>query len=532
MAARKPATVPTLLAEAREALIDRGRPLAYRALERESASLARGLRELGVRAGDRVALWLPSIPAWLATFAACCRLGAIAVSLNTRFRSAEIEDIVSRSACRALVYWPDFRGIDFRGILAACNATALRGVACRIEYGESENRGQVPNYRTLLSLPPLEDDASSPDAPCIVFTTSGTTKAPKFVLHDQKTVLRHAGDVARQFGFVEEESRVLVTAPFCGVFGFCNAMGAIAADKPLVMMPTFDAREAAGLVREDGITHFNCTDDMLAQMLAADADDAAFRSIRFVGYAAFNPALADLPARAGARGVKVVGLYGSSELQALLARQSEDAPPEERALAGGALVAAGGEVQARDPQSGERLPHGTAGELVFKVPSRMVGYFGDPAATRQATTVDGWFRSGDLGYTVDARRFVFLTRLGDALRLSGFLVSPAEIEDRLLEHADLAAAQVVGVETPGGTRPFAFVILKPGRTLDEAALLAHCAARMAKYKLPMRVHALPEFPVTPGANATKIQRGKLRELARELALDPPQAGVRGPGIDG
>src|SRR5207302_5696301 len=113
-----------------------------------------------------------------------------------------------------------------------------------------------------------------------------------------------------------------------------NAVGTIAADKPLVTSPTFDAAEAAAMVRRHGITHFNCTDDMLAQMLAAVPEEVAFPTVRFVGYAAFNPALADLPARAGARGVKVVGLYGSSELQALLARQDEHAPPEERALGG------------------------------------------------------------------------------------------------------------------------------------------------------------------------------------------------------
>ena len=510
----RPDTVPALLAAARESLIDRGRVLAYLALEREAASLARGLRDLGVRKRDRVALWLPSIPAWLATFAACARLGAIAVSLNTRFRSAEIADIVSRSGCRALVYWPGFRNIDFRGILAACDPQALHSLHARIAYGE----GDEPSaYHELVALPPLQDDASGPEAPCVIFTTSGTTRAPKFVLHDQRTVLRHARDVARKFGFAEPGSRVLVTAPFCGVFGFCNAMGTIAADKPLVMSPTFEAAEAAAIVRRHGITHLNCTDDMLAQMLATVPDENPFPSVRFVGYAAFNPALADLPARAGARGVKVVGLYGSSELQALLARQSEHAAPEKRGLGGGQLVAAEGEVQARDPETGARLPHGTPGELVFNVPSRMVGYYGNDAATAAATTADGWFRSGDLGYTTSERRFVYLTRLGDALRLSGFLVSPAEIEDILLEHPQVAAAQVVGVDTPSGTRAFAFVIPAAGKPIDEEAILAHCASRLAKYKLPVRVHALAEFPVTPGANATKIQRGKLRELARELA---------------
>lgn len=155
----------------------------------------------------------------------------------------------------------------------------------------------------------------------------------------------------------------------------------------------------------------------------------------------------------------------------------------------------------------------TYGELEFTGPSRMVGYFGDETATRAALTPDGYFRSGDLGYTTADGRFVFLARMGDALRLGGFLVSPAEVEAVLAEHPSVAAAQVVGARTAAGLRPVGFVILAPGAAFDEAALIAHCADRMAKFKVPVRVQPIDAFPVTPGANATKIQKHKLRELA-------------------
>jgi fatty-acyl-CoA synthase len=111
---------------------------------------------------------------------------------------------------------------------------------------------------------------------------------------------------------------------------------------------------------------------------------------------------------------------------------------------------------------------------------------------------------------------VFIARLGDALRLSGFLVSAAEIEAVLQEHASVQAAQVVGVDTAAGMKPVAFVIAAAGAVFDEAALIAHCAARIAKFKVPLRVCALEAFPVTPGANATKIQKAKLRERAQAL----------------
>jgi fatty-acyl-CoA synthase len=518
----KPATLPAFLAAAPGTLLDRDRPLAYAALADESARLATGLRELGVREGDRVALWLPNVPAWLALFFACARLGAITVSINTRFRSHEVADIVGRSRCKLLCYWPGYRDIDFDGILAGCDPVALSGLQALLVYEE----GVAPpaqvigkrayRYRDLLQRAPLADDASRPEAGCIMFTTSGTTKAPKFVLHDQQTLIRHATDVAADFGYAAEGAKILLTAPLCGVFGFCNAMAAIAAGRPLVMYPGFDAKESARAVQRHAITHTNATDEMIHQMLAAAPEPRPFPSVRFFGYGGFSPALADLPARAEARGLKLVGLFGMSEVQAMMARQSEAAPLVERALAGGRPVAAKARVRVRDPESGEVLAHGVAGELEFDVPSLMVGYFENEKANRNAYTDDGWFRSNDLGYTTADGRFVFIARLGDALRLSGFLVSPAEIEDVLLEHASVEAAQVVGADTAAGVKPVAFVIPRADALFDEAALIAHCAARIAKFKLPLRICALQAFPVTRGANATKIQKSKLRELAQTL----------------
>jgi fatty-acyl-CoA synthase len=209
-----------------------------------------------------------------------------------------------------------------------------------------------------------------------------------------------------------------------------------------------------------------------------------------------------------------VGVYGSSELQAMLSRHSEHAPPEQRELGGGVLVAAEGRVRARDPASGRIVAHGEHGELEFAVPSCMLGYYGDPQASAEAFTPDGYLRSGDLGYTVSGAEYVFLARMGDALRLSGFLVNPLEIEAVIDKHPAVAASQVVGVETARGLRPVAFVIPSAGATLDEQALIADCGRRMAHYKVPERIFAIDAFPVTPSANGNKIQKARLRELAR------------------
>jgi len=519
-----PDTLPALLAQrlnnAAPALFDRGRPVSYRELGDASARLAQGLGKLGVRAGDCVALWLPNLPAWLAAFFACARLGAIAVSVNTRFRSHELADILGRSRARVLLFWPEFKGIDFAGILAACDPQALAALEHVIVYGESGAAAPATvlgkpalSYATLASGTPLQQNHAAPQAGCAIFTTSGTTKAPKFVLHDQRTVLRHAFDVVQGFG-IDHESALLLAPPLCGVFGFCGAMACIAAGRPLVMTPAWNPEEAAHALVALRVTHAIGTDEVCAQLLDCGADVSR---LRFFAYAAFNPAQGDIVQRADARGLRLVGLYGASEIQALFARQDEHAPAAERMLGGGRPVSPVARVRVRDPESGELLAHGAQGELEFLAPgSRMASYHGNPAATRDAFTADGYYRSGDLGSASADGRFVFLARMGDALRLGGFLVSPAEIEAVVQEAPGIAACQVVGVPRAEGLVPVAFVVLQHGAALDESAVIAHVAAGLARYKVPRRVFAVDAFPVTPGANATKIQKGKLREMAKAL----------------
>ena len=504
-------------------LIDRARPVGFQELAQQSRRVAHGLKRLGVGPGDRVALWLPNLPAWLATFFACAQLGAIAVSVNTRFRSQEVADIVARSGARVLVLWPGFKGIDFASILAQCDPVAMERLESIVVYSEDETPAPqavigkpTVGYETLASGATLLESAAAPGAGCVIFTTSGTTSAPKFVLHDQRAVIAHAINVARGFG-LDSSSVMLLAPPLCGVYGFCSAMAALAAGRPLVMRPAWNAREAAQDIVTHRVTHANGTDEAIAQLLDQSAAQQPFPDARFFGYAAFSPAHGDIVARAQARGLRLVGLYGISEIQALFARQDQNAALAERAAAGGRPVSAAARVRARDPESGKILEHGIAGELEFDAPeSRMVGYFGDPDATARALSADGYYRSGDLGCTHADGRFSFLARMGDALRLGGFLVSPPEVEAVVQTFPGIRACQVVGVPRAEGLRPVAFVVLEPSATLNEAALRAHVAGRLAAYKVPLRAFALAQFPVTPGANATKIQKSKLRELAESL----------------
>ncbi len=529
-----PDTLPALLAAPsdtqRAAFYDRDRAVSYAALTDESARLAGALRELGVGPGDRVGVWLPNVTAWLGAFFACSRLGAIAVAVNTRFRSAELADIVGRSGLKVLFVWPAFEKADFVGVLAGCPASSLAALRAVIAYDEAEaTQGArmaalaqalpahvgLHRYSACIERAPLADNVAAPAAGCAIFTTSGTTKAPKFVLHDQRTLVAHAYDVVSGYD-IDQRSSMLLAPPLCGVFGVANALAMLAAARPFAMMPAWDASLAAELIERHQATHMNATDEAVAQLLALNDRTPAYPTIRFVGYAAFNPAMADMVERADARGLTLVGLYGISEIQALFSRQSEHASLDDRRLAGGRPVSPLARVRARDPDTGQVLAHGQSGELEFLAPSsRMVEYFGNPQATAEALLEGGWYRSGDLGYTQEDGRFVFLTRMGDSLRLGGFLVSPAEIEECAQQFEGIDGCQVVGIKTGGALRPVAFVTLEPGASLDEPGLIAHIAARLARYKVPVRVFAIDAFPVTEGTNATKIQKHRLRDLAQE-----------------
>ena len=521
-------TVPGLLAAASvrnpqaPAFIQGDLTISFAELDLQSRRAAAGLAALGVAKGDRVALWLPNVPAWPVLYLACCHLGAIAVAVNTRFRAVEVADIVSRSGATVLACWPGFKQIDFLGILGEIDPAALAGLQSVIVYGETPatppraiERLDLVAYDSLLQGAPLEDSAATPDAPCNIFTTSGTTKAPKFVLHRQGAIAAHAARVARVFDFVDKDTRGLLMLPFCGVYGFCQAMTNWAAGAPLVVMDLFDVERANALIERHRITYLLGSDEMYDKLLAANGNDVAWPSVRWGGYAGFNTSLLDIVERAETRGLILVGLYGMSEVQALYARQRLDAPASERKEGGGFLASPLSQVRIRDPETGKLLGHNEPGEIELSGPSLMVGYFQNEEATRETMLPDGFIRTGDLGMTYPDGRFAFLTRMGDVLRLAGFLVSPAEIENHIQNFDGIEASQVVAVARPGGVRAVAFVVLKPGAAFDEAAIIAHCKAGLANYKVPAAVIAVEDFPRTPSANGAKIQRNKLREMAAE-----------------
>ncbi len=526
--AQPAADVWTLIADIAEqtpaapAFLHGDRTLSFAELVECAARAAQGLADLGVGPGDRVALWLPNVPAYPILYFACARLGAIAVAVNTRYRAVEVADIVGRSGAKVLACAPGFRRIDFLSILADIEPESLDKLTAIVAVGEEptsvppaiDRLRRVP-FERLLSRPRLGVNHAKASAPCNIFTTSGTTSAPKFVLHRQGAIAGHAQQVARAFGFGAPDTLSLSILPLCGVYGFDQTMATLAAGKPCVLVESYEIDEIVRLIERHRPTTMFGSDDMFARLLDAVPGDHPFPSVKWAGYAAFNAALDDIAETAERRGLRLGGLYGMSEVQALYAMQPIESEVARRKKGGGVPTSPLGHVRVRDPETGELLGVGQPGALECAGPSLMVGYYGNDAATAETVTADGYVRTGDLAELDENGGFTFLSRMGDVLRLSGFLVNPLEIETHLQKLPGIAGCQAIAVPRADGVRVVAFVILAPGASLDEAAAIAHCKRGLANYKVPMRVFAVDDFPKTPSPNGFKIQRARLRDMALE-----------------
>ncbi len=462
-------TVVELLEQSRSVIVDEhGNERTTSDVLAAGTQLAADLAGAGVERGDRVAVQMQNGSLYVDLLAAAAIGRFVIASVNLRFANALAESIIARSGARLTI-----RSDDDRPPSVDAPATVARA-------------GPTDRYA--------------------IFTTSGTTSAPKLVVHQQRSVANHAGDVAAAFGY-NADSVVMVPLPLCGVFGFTVLWGAMAGHSKIVLPTAFDADETGRLIEQHRVTSLHASDDLFHRLLETDSD---LSSINCSGYGRFNSALDGIVERCEARGVPLSGLYGMSEVQALYAfRGAAGLPMEQRWRAAGELVS---------PQAQRRV---VDDELQLQGPSLFEGYLADGGAEIDTALTEAnfdgpWFKTGDLATEDGPRSFEYITRIGDVMRLGGFLVAPAEVEGAIMQLAEIDQAQVVAVGLERGARPVAFVIMAGGAALDEQAVIDHCSSALARFKCPVRVVAVDAFPVTDGPNGMKIQRTKLRDMGAGL----------------
>jgi acyl-CoA synthetase (AMP-forming)/AMP-acid ligase II len=501
----------------------------------EFASL---LAEHNVGEGDCVAVWLPS---WADTYAwqfAASARGAHVIGVNTRYNVAEVSHVLTKARPTLLVMAHGFRGIDFLATATTAVADARNDSPAEADhpfnapivavwavpgapdepnaadYDLGSGAAVVPTAGTTASA---QVDAVGPDTDSlsVAFTTSGSTGMPKLAAHREAAVITHSQHVAERVGFVPGD--VLVEPlPYSGVFGFSAGMGALFGGAAVLLHPVFDEHELVSAWDHFGGSHFVGADDMLSRVRrVCEETGQRIGSWKWAGVADFQGMSADIAHWAATEfGTRTVGVYGSSEVFALTSFWPNDTAEELRYSGGGRLTDPAYEYRIADPLSDQPVAEGSEGEIQLRGANVVDRYLGDQGEGKKNFTADGWFQTGDLGRAQGPDAFEYVCRMGDVIRLRGFLVDPAEIELHLITHAEVELVKVVGrTGESGAPEVVAFVQPVPGTNPDPAELRAYCKDRLATFKVPAEVRLVESMPVTAGTNGSKIKAAVLREWA-------------------
>lgn len=306
--------------------------------------------------------------------------------------------------------------------------------------------------------------------------------------------------------------------PYSGVFGYVAGMVALFGGAGVLIQPVFEPAALLGAWETERGTHYVGGDDMLARLRDAwQSSREDLSSWRWTGIGDFQGMSEEIAEWAAAAfGTRSVGVYGSSEVFALTSFWTLDGDVEPRVGGGGRLVADDYAYRIADPATEDELPDGERGELQLRGRNVVTSYLGDAGEGAKAFSDDGWFRTGDLAEAVDGHTYSYICRIGDVLRLKGFMVDPAEIEMHLATHPEVVVAKVVGrADAAGETEAVAFVVTTPGATVTGEDLQAHTKADLARYKVPAEVRIVEDMPTTAGTNGQKIRTVTLREWANE-----------------
>lgn len=502
---------------------------SFAELDRRVSQLAAGLLKLGLKPGDRVAVWAPNGANWTLLQFATARAGLVFVTFNTAYRRVELEHVLSLCGARAIVMAPGFRDIDYALELASIAASDLQ---FRIWLGEAPPQGYLAFDNIFTTdLSPLAAVHAGAGDPVNIQFTSGTTGSPKGVTLSHRNVLNNGADVGLRTGIATGD-RVLIPVPLYHCFGMVMGNLACISRGATMVYPAagFDPQASLAAIEAERCTHAYGVPTMFIAMLGApDFDRWDLSSLKggiMAGSTCPVEVMRRVIERMHMRDVTIA--YGMTETSPVSTQTLVSDPLDMRVETVGRVMPHI-TIKIIDEQ-GDIVPRGVQGELCTKGYSVMSGYWRDPEATARAVDGDGFMHSGDLA-TMDQNGFVKITgRAKDMIIRGGENISPREIEEHLHRHPAIFDIAVIGVPDPRfGEAVYAWVVRAPGASLEAQEVIDFCRGQLAHYKTPAHVRFIDNLPMTASG---KVQKYLLRQAMAEespvlpaVSIDPEMAAL-------
>ena len=503
----------------RLALVSRhqGVRMTWAQFDAEASRIATGLMAQGVKAGDRVGIWAPNCAEWAVIQFATARIGAILVTINPAYRTSEVEFALNKVGCSVLVTAARFKTSDYIAMLREIGPERLPDLRLVVTLGDAAHDGcmrwadlaREPDHAALARA---ESALSVHDAINIQFT-SGTTGLPKGATLTHHNILNNGYFTGRNLR-LSPEDRICVPVPLYHCFGMVLGNLASVTSGAAVIYPAdaFDPVAVLEAVEAEGCTALYGVPTMFITVLNHPALATTRIQTLRTGIMAGSPCplvtMREVMDRLGMTEVTIG--YGMTETSPLTTQTSTDDPIEATVGTVG-RVHPHAEAKVVGPD-GEVVPLGQPGEYCSRGYAVMLGYWDDPQRTAEAIDGEGWMHSGDLA-TMDEAGYVRITgRIKETIIRGGENISPREIEEFLLTHPDIADAQVFGVADDRlGEEVCAWIIARPGASLNTDDVLAHCRGRIAHYKVPRHVRLVSAFAMTVTGKAQKFEMRKMME---------------------
>jgi fatty-acyl-CoA synthase len=490
------------------------RRLSYAQVDAQANALAAALAELGIEAGDRIALNLPNWPEFVVAMFAAARLGAIIVPLNPKYTTPELQYMLRHSESVVVVTAETWDGVDYLARFESF-LTSLPDLQYVVSVGEEDlwYDDRIYQFEDLLSsgegraVPELQVDPAE-DLFAIVYT-SGTMGKPKGVALTHTNLLATATASCEAIDLKPQDVVFGVRSLF-NVFGLGpGVLGTAAAGATLVLQEENGPAEALQAVERERVTVYHgVPTTFIVELNESSLPERDLSAVR-AGIVAGAPVSEELVSRVQRELVPELRVaYGLTETGSTVTITRPTDPAAKQVTTVGRPLQ-GVEIKVLD-LDGSELPEESVGEVAVRGPGVMRGYYRQPGETAHAFTEDGFFLTGDLGMVDEDGYLHILGRRKEMIIRGGYNVYPREVEDRLHAHPAVLDVAIVGLpDEVLGELTCACIVPVEGAIVTGEEIKEFCREAIAEYKIPDLVRFLDNFPMTGSGKVRRVELSRM-----------------------